>query len=149
MSQKVYDTFERLIPQLSSNAKIPTWEEVEEIINSKNEGKEFSEGQDTDPMSFQRESHKVSRIRSSSDFSIATQSSKIVKHCIWNSEGRWFLLKILPNYQSNGKVMYVTFQNIDIHFKWSILGPAPRISALLSLYGGHECEFWKNSPTWL
>lgn len=53
----------------------------------------------------ERESHKVSRIRSSSDFSIATQSSKTVKHCIWNSEGRGFLLKILPNYQSNGKVM--------------------------------------------
>ena len=35
MSQKVYDTFERLIPQLSSNAKIPTWEELEDIISSK------------------------------------------------------------------------------------------------------------------
>ena len=26
MSQKVYDAFERLLPQLSSSAKIPTWE---------------------------------------------------------------------------------------------------------------------------
>ena len=35
MSQKVYDAFERLIPQLSSSAKIPTWEELEELIASK------------------------------------------------------------------------------------------------------------------
>ncbi len=35
MSQKVYDTFERLIPQLSSNAKIPTWDELDELIASK------------------------------------------------------------------------------------------------------------------
>ncbi len=35
MSQKVYDAFERLIPQLSSSAKIPTWEELEDLIGSK------------------------------------------------------------------------------------------------------------------
>ena len=35
MSQKVYDTFERLIPQLSSSAKTPTWEELEDLIASK------------------------------------------------------------------------------------------------------------------
>ena len=35
MSQKVYDAFERLIPQLSSSAKIPTWEELDELIKSK------------------------------------------------------------------------------------------------------------------
>ena len=35
MSQKVYDAFERLIPQLSSSAKVPTWEELEEIVLSK------------------------------------------------------------------------------------------------------------------
>ena len=35
MSQQVYDAFERLIPQLSNSAKIPTWEELEEIINNK------------------------------------------------------------------------------------------------------------------
>ena len=35
MSQKVYDAFERLLPQLSSSAKIPTWEELEDLINSK------------------------------------------------------------------------------------------------------------------
>ena len=35
MSQKVYDAFERLLPQLSSSAKIPTWEEMEDLINSK------------------------------------------------------------------------------------------------------------------
>ena len=35
MCQKVYDTFERLIPKLSSNAKIPTWEELEDLISSK------------------------------------------------------------------------------------------------------------------
>ena len=35
MSQKVYDDFERLLPQLSSSAKIPTWEELEDLINSK------------------------------------------------------------------------------------------------------------------
>ena len=35
MSQKVYDAFERLIPQLSTSAKIPTWEELEDLISSK------------------------------------------------------------------------------------------------------------------
>ncbi len=35
MSQKVYDAFEKLIPQLSSSAKIPTWEELEDLISSK------------------------------------------------------------------------------------------------------------------
>ena len=35
MSQKVYDAFEWLIPQLSSSAKIPTWEELDELIKSK------------------------------------------------------------------------------------------------------------------
>lgn len=35
MSQKVYDAFERLLPQLSSSAKTPTWEELEDLINSK------------------------------------------------------------------------------------------------------------------
>ena len=35
MSQKVYNAFERLLPQLSSSAKIPTWEELEDLINSK------------------------------------------------------------------------------------------------------------------
>ena len=35
MSQKVYDAFEKLIPQLSSSAKIPTWEELEDLIASK------------------------------------------------------------------------------------------------------------------
>ncbi len=35
MSQKVYDAFERLIPQLSTSAKIPTWDELEDLISSK------------------------------------------------------------------------------------------------------------------
>ncbi|MBQ6508342.1 MAG: GNAT family N-acetyltransferase [Flexilinea sp.] len=35
MSQKVFDAFEKLIPQLSSSAKIPTWEELEDLIASK------------------------------------------------------------------------------------------------------------------
>ena len=35
MSQKVYDAFERLLPQLSSSAKIPTWDELDDLINSK------------------------------------------------------------------------------------------------------------------
>ncbi len=35
MSQKVYDAFERLIPQLSTSAKIPTWDELEDLIKSK------------------------------------------------------------------------------------------------------------------
>ena len=35
MSQKVYDAFERLLPQLSSSAKTPTWEELEDLIHSK------------------------------------------------------------------------------------------------------------------
>ncbi len=35
MSQKVYDAFERLIPQLSNSAKIPTWDELEDLIQSK------------------------------------------------------------------------------------------------------------------
>ena len=35
MSQKVYDAFEKLIPQLSSSAKIPTWAELEDLIASK------------------------------------------------------------------------------------------------------------------
>lgn len=34
MSQKVFDTFERLIPQLSSSAKIPTWDELNQLIAS-------------------------------------------------------------------------------------------------------------------
>ena len=34
MSQKVYDAFERLIPQLSSSAKIPSWDELAELIDS-------------------------------------------------------------------------------------------------------------------
>ena len=35
MSQKVYDAFERLLPQLSSSAKIPTWDELSDLITSK------------------------------------------------------------------------------------------------------------------
>ncbi len=35
MSQKVYDAFERLLPQLSSSAKTPTWDELEDLIGSK------------------------------------------------------------------------------------------------------------------
>lgn len=35
MSQKVCDAFARLVPQLSSSASIPTYEEVEDLINSK------------------------------------------------------------------------------------------------------------------
>lgn len=35
MSQRVYDAFERLIPQLSSSAKIPTWDELSDLISSK------------------------------------------------------------------------------------------------------------------
>ena len=35
MSQKVYDAFEKLIPQLSSSAAIPTWDELEDLIASK------------------------------------------------------------------------------------------------------------------
>ncbi len=35
MSQKVYDAFERLIPQLSSSAKIPSWDELSDLISSK------------------------------------------------------------------------------------------------------------------
>lgn len=35
MNQKVYDAFERLLPQLSSSAKTPTWEELEDLIRSK------------------------------------------------------------------------------------------------------------------
>jgi len=35
MSQAVYDAFERLIPQLSSSAKIPTWDELADLIASK------------------------------------------------------------------------------------------------------------------
>lgn len=35
MSQKVYDAFERLIPQLSTSAKIPTWDELADLIASK------------------------------------------------------------------------------------------------------------------
>ena len=35
MSQKVYDAFERLLPQLSESAKIPTWDELSTIIDSK------------------------------------------------------------------------------------------------------------------
>ena len=35
MSQKVYDAFERLLPQLSSSANIPAWEELEDLISSK------------------------------------------------------------------------------------------------------------------
>ena len=35
MSQKVYDAFERLLPQLSSSAKIPTWDELSDLIASK------------------------------------------------------------------------------------------------------------------
>ncbi len=35
MNQKVYDAFERLLPQLSSSAKTPTWEELEDLISSK------------------------------------------------------------------------------------------------------------------
>lgn len=35
MSQKVYDAFEKLIPQLSTSAKIPTWDELTELIDSK------------------------------------------------------------------------------------------------------------------
>ena len=35
MSRKVYDAFEKLIPQLSSSAKIPTWDELEDLIASK------------------------------------------------------------------------------------------------------------------
>lgn len=35
MSQKVYDAFERLLPQLSSSAKTPTWDELTELIASK------------------------------------------------------------------------------------------------------------------
>lgn len=35
MSQKVYDAFERLLPQLSSSAQIPTWDELSDLIASK------------------------------------------------------------------------------------------------------------------
>lgn len=35
MDQKVYDAFERLLPQLSSSAKTPTWDELAELIASK------------------------------------------------------------------------------------------------------------------
>ncbi len=35
MSQKVCDAFARLVPQLSSSASIPTYEEVEDLIHSK------------------------------------------------------------------------------------------------------------------
>ena len=35
MSQKVCDAFARLVPQLSSSASIPTYAEVEALINSK------------------------------------------------------------------------------------------------------------------
>lgn len=35
MSQKVYDAFERLLPQLSSSAKTPTWDELEDLIGSR------------------------------------------------------------------------------------------------------------------
>ena len=35
MSQKVYDAFERLLPQLSSSAQIPTWDELSGLIASK------------------------------------------------------------------------------------------------------------------
>ena len=35
MSQNVYDAFERLLPQLSSSAKIPTWDELTDLIDSK------------------------------------------------------------------------------------------------------------------
>ena len=35
MSQKVYDAFERLLPQLSSSAKTPSWEELTDLIASK------------------------------------------------------------------------------------------------------------------
>ena len=35
MSQKVCDAFARLVPQLSSSASIPTYAEVEDLINSK------------------------------------------------------------------------------------------------------------------
>ena len=48
MSQKVYDAFERLIPQLSSSAKIPTWEELEELIAS-NAGIVLAAVDDEDP----------------------------------------------------------------------------------------------------
>ena len=35
MSQKVYDAFERLLPQLSSSAKTPAWDELEDVISSR------------------------------------------------------------------------------------------------------------------
>ena len=35
MDQKVYDAFEKLLPQLSSSAKTPKWEELEDLIGSK------------------------------------------------------------------------------------------------------------------
>ena len=35
MSQKVCDAFERLLPQLSSSAKAPTWDELADLINAK------------------------------------------------------------------------------------------------------------------
>ena len=35
MSRKVCDAFARLVPQLSSSASIPTYAEVEDLINSK------------------------------------------------------------------------------------------------------------------
>ncbi len=35
MSQKVCDAFARLVPQLSSSASIPTYAEIEDLINSK------------------------------------------------------------------------------------------------------------------
>ncbi len=35
MSQQVYDTFSALIPQLSTSAAVPTWEELEDMVHSK------------------------------------------------------------------------------------------------------------------
>lgn len=35
MSQKIYDAFERLLPQLSSSAQIPTWDELSDLFASK------------------------------------------------------------------------------------------------------------------
>ncbi len=35
MSQKVCDAFARLVPQLSSSASIPTYAEIDDLINSK------------------------------------------------------------------------------------------------------------------
>ncbi len=35
MSQPVYDAFVKLMPQLSSSAKMPTWEELDDLIQSK------------------------------------------------------------------------------------------------------------------